>query len=337
MSSIKIQKISITKLAVDCIVNAANQQLIAGGGVCGAIFKDAGYEDLQNACNEIGYCDTGRAVITPAFKLPSKYIIHAVGPVWNGGNDRESFLLSDCYVWSMLLAFRKNCHSIAFPLISAGIYGYPIKEAWEVALSAVSDCIKAYRDYEFDVIFAVIDDGIFDLGQRILSEMNGKSVKESVVRFHQITEPNGYLSNWYLRDFMINGVTYCCVKQYMMQQKALLFGDSEIAEQIMQTRDQAEMKALGKQVKNFNSKIWDGMKQLIVYKAVLAKFSQNFDLAEQLISTGNAPLAECAINDKVWGIGLGMDDNNVDDINAWNGENLLGFVLQAVREELRKR
>ena len=337
MSSIKIQKIGITKLAVDCIVNAANAHLLAGGGVCGAIFKEAGYSELQKACDKIGHCDTGNAVITPAFKLPSKYIIHAVGPVWNGGNNNENQLLYSCYQSSMQQALENNCHSIAFPLISSGIYGYPKKEAWEVALSAVSDFQKANENYSLDVIFAVLDDNIYELGQSVLSGIKCNSAANSVVRFHLITEPNAYLSNWFIRDFVINGKKYCCVEQYMMEQKALIFGDSEIAAQIMQTSDQSTIKALGRQVKNFNSKIWNGMKQLIVYKAVLAKFSQNFDLAEQLISTGNAPLAECAINDKVWGIGLGMDDNNVDDINAWNGEKLLGFVLQAVRDELKTR
>ena len=85
-NSVKIQKTDITKLKTDCVVNAANEELLAGGGVCGAIFREAGMSKLQAACNAIGHCDTGKAVITPGFNLPAKYVIHAVGPIWRGGN-----------------------------------------------------------------------------------------------------------------------------------------------------------------------------------------------------------------------------------------------------------
>lgn len=126
MSSIEIRKISITDLDADAIVNAANDGLWAGGGVCGAIFKAAGHEQLQTACNLIDHCDTGSAVITPGFKLKAKYIIHAVGPVWSGGKNNEPKLLYGAYRRSLELAVENGCKSIGFPLISAGIFGYPV-------------------------------------------------------------------------------------------------------------------------------------------------------------------------------------------------------------------
>ena len=123
MSDIRIQNISITDLATDAIVNAANEGLWAGGGVCGAIFRAAGHDRLQEACNKIGHCDTGSAVITPGFRLKAKYVIHAVGPVWRGGNDHEPKLLYGAYYRALELAMENSCASIGFPLISAGIFG----------------------------------------------------------------------------------------------------------------------------------------------------------------------------------------------------------------------
>lgn len=117
----------ITTLNVDAIVNAANNDLLPGGGVCGVIYSKAGYDELYKSCLEIGHCNTGESVITPGFNLPSKYIIHTVGPVYRDGSHNESKLLESCYLNSLDLAKQNYIHSIAFPLISSGIYGYPKK------------------------------------------------------------------------------------------------------------------------------------------------------------------------------------------------------------------
>ena len=125
----------ITKLHVDAIVNAANPALSPGGGVCGAIHRAAGPE-LALACAEQGGCPTGDARITPGFKLPARYVIHAVGPVWHGGTQGEPELLAGAYRASLELAREHGCRSIAFPAISTGIYGYPLEEATRIAVDA---------------------------------------------------------------------------------------------------------------------------------------------------------------------------------------------------------
>ena len=171
MNSISIKKISITDLSADAIVNAANEGLWAGGGVCGAIFRAAGHNKLQAACNKIGGCATGSAVITPGFGLKSKHIIHAVGPVWRGGESNEPQLLYGAYKNSLQLAMENNCHSLAFPLISAGIFGYPKDKAWRKAIQACKDFFEKNPDADLQVVFAVLDDGILALGQQTLSEI----------------------------------------------------------------------------------------------------------------------------------------------------------------------
>ncbi len=171
MSTIRIQKIGITHLHTNAIVNAANSSLAAGGGVCGAIFSEAGYRELSEACEKIGGCRTGDAVITPGFHLPSKYIIHAVGPIYLDGKHHEPQLLYSAYQNSLRLAKEYQCHSIGFPLISAGIFGYPKKEAWRKALQACLDFLRDHPDYDIEIIFAVLDGDIKTMGEETLKEL----------------------------------------------------------------------------------------------------------------------------------------------------------------------
>ena len=167
-STIEIQKIDITRLDVDAIVNAANTILAEGSGVCGSIFRRAGSYELTKACSEIGHCKTGSAVITPGFNLNAEYIIHAVGPIWRGGDNNEEDLLYSAYEQSLILARENGCHSIGFPLISSGIYGYPKREAWEVAADACSDFIDENPDYPIRIIFAVLSDESKQLGEKAI-------------------------------------------------------------------------------------------------------------------------------------------------------------------------
>ena len=179
MSSIEIRKIGITRLDTDAVVNAANTGLWEGGGVCGYIFNDAGSAEMTAACQKIGHCDEGSAVITPGFELPAKYVIHAVGPRWSGGERNEPKLLYSAYKQSLLLAKENNLHSIGFPLISAGIFGYPVDKAWRKAIQACKDFIDANQDYDIQVIFAVLDDHIKLVGENTIQEIVGDSLNEA--------------------------------------------------------------------------------------------------------------------------------------------------------------
>ena len=168
MSSIDIKKIGITDLDTDCIVNAANSGLAMGSGVCGAIFRAAGPKDMQAACDSIGGCPTGGAVITPGFALKAKYVVHAVGPIWQGGRSKEPEQLYSCYKESLERAKENGCHSIGFPLISSGIFGYPKEQAWDVAIRSCKDWITANPDYDMDIVFAVLEDKVLALGQEAM-------------------------------------------------------------------------------------------------------------------------------------------------------------------------
>lgn len=168
MAAIEIRKVSITDLETDAIVNAANEALQAGGGVCGAIFKTAGYAKLQEACDKIGHCDTGSAVITPGFDMKATYIIHAVGPRWSGGSHGEPGLLKGAYQRALELAVENGCKSIGFPLISAGIFGYPLEQAWEIAIGTCKEFIDANKDKAPQIIFAVLDDAIIQAGRALI-------------------------------------------------------------------------------------------------------------------------------------------------------------------------
>ena len=151
---LKILHGDITKMRVDAIVNAANTTLRMGGGVCGAIFQAAGAEQLQAACDKLAPIRTGEAVITDAFALPARYVIHTAGPVYRDGTQGEEALLRACYTNSLSLAREHGCKSIAFPLISSGIYGYPKDAALAVATDAIN--IRLSHD-DMDVSLVVFD------------------------------------------------------------------------------------------------------------------------------------------------------------------------------------
>jgi O-acetyl-ADP-ribose deacetylase len=168
---IEIVKGDITKLEVDAIVNAANSSLMGGGGVDGAIHR-AGGPAILEACRAIvatqGSCKTGEAVITTAGNLPASFVIHTVGPVWNGGKKDEAIKLANCYRNSLLLAIENNIKTIAFPNISTGIYGYPKKEAAEVAVKTVSQFLST-NDSLQKVYFICFDEENFQLYNSLIS------------------------------------------------------------------------------------------------------------------------------------------------------------------------
>ncbi len=477
MSTIEIRKISITDVDTDAVVNAANDGLWAGSGVCGAIFAAAGYKQLQDACNRIGHCDTGSAVITPGFNMKAKYIIHAVGPIWKDGKHNEPELLYNTYYHSLELALQNNCTSIGFPLLSAGIFGYPLQGAWRQAMRACSDFLDKHPKASMDIVFAVLNSGILDEGNKVLRESSASRYKiadrddwkaldmpakcehfilkrefsaqqmaalrkgnipqemedkwfwfmeadtlyahrswtgiciyriefkadgshavtvnrdpeqysctsidedrqtlnellnwwtqthydhynewlsetvntlkkagkvfdrltlggkeHDAVFFHKPEEPYGFLSNWSPSPFDLDGLHFTSVEQYIMYSKCIVFGDEKSAAAILATDDAAQQQAIGRKATGYNEHVWAGMRQMVAYRGLMAKFSQNDELRQKLLDTGDAVLVECAGSDKIWACGIRLYDDRRFDASNWTGDNILGYALMEVRNRIK--
>lgn len=197
------------------------------------------------------------------------------------------------------------------------------------------DIIKVIPISKLRGMADVLHDLDMDLAVRkVINTMNLQS--NNVICFHKPEERNGYLSNWYHSKFTVDSITFDSGEQYMMYMKATVFNDKEIAKRIMKTTDFAEIKALGRKVRGFTDGKWDTVKLDIMYKGLLEKFKQNPTLKEQLLTTGNSILAECAVKDKIWGIGLSMHDSRRTDQSKWLGQNLLGKTLMRVRSTLQQ-
>lgn len=158
----------IVRMKTDAIVNAANPALLAGSGVCGAIFRAAGYDKLSAECRKKAPCPTGQSVLTSGYNLPARYIIHTVGPVWQGGQEREQEHLASCYTTSLETALKAGCRSISFPLISAGIFGYPAQEALDVACQAIRVFLQCH---DMDVYLVVLERSAVQISRHLTDEL----------------------------------------------------------------------------------------------------------------------------------------------------------------------
>jgi O-acetyl-ADP-ribose deacetylase (regulator of RNase III) len=194
-------------MSVDAIVNAANTALRRGGGVCGAIFSAAGADKLQEECDNIGKCNTGEAVITSGYNLPAKYIIHTVGPIWSGGSSGEAELLHKCYTNSLKLALQHQCKSIAFPLISSGIYGYPKEQALQIAISAIAEFLLTH---EMMVYLVVYDKKAYVLSEKLFSAIE-KYIDDNYVEGHRDIRRRKGIENYELQqlEYMQESYTVC--------------------------------------------------------------------------------------------------------------------------------
>ena len=168
MSSVSLDMGDITRLHVDAIVNAANKTLLGGGGVDGAIHRAAG-KGLLEECRTLNGCNTGEAKITGGYNLPAKYVIHTVGPVYSG-RAKDAELLSACYRNSLEVAKSHDVHSIAFPAISTGVYGYPMKEAAALACAAVKSWLAENPDYGMDVVFSCFGQSAYAIYEDLLKK-----------------------------------------------------------------------------------------------------------------------------------------------------------------------
>ncbi|MEI7885015.1 MAG: macro domain-containing protein [Clostridia bacterium] len=203
----EIVRNDITKIQVDAIVNAANASLKMGSGVCGAIFSAAGEADLQKECEQLGICHVGQAVITSGYALPAKYVIHTVGPIWQGGVAGEAQALANCYSNSLELALRYKCNSIAFPLISSGVFGYPKDEALKIAIASIGEFLLRN---ELLVYLVVYDNKAYQLSAKLFSAIENY-IDDNYIEEHQRNQRisqvviNNYME---MQEFLLEDTIY---------------------------------------------------------------------------------------------------------------------------------
>jgi len=255
----------ITKVRVDAIVNAANSSLLGGGGVDGAIHKAAGPQLLKE-CIKLNGCNTGDAKITKGYNLPAKYIIHTVGPIWYGGNRNEENDLKNCYYNSLSLAKQYNLNSIAFPLISAGVYGYPRDKALNIASSVIKEFLL---ENEMNIMIVVYDNKSFEISEKLYSSIN-QYINDRYV------EDNLYLNNSRLESSRIHSNFISSIEEFeqvpKIKRKRSLDDlidnvDDTFSQMLIRLIDQKEMTDVETYKKaNVDRKLFSKIKNNINYK-----------------------------------------------------------------------
>lgn len=234
---IKIVRDDITKVKVDAVVNAANESLLGGGGVDGAIHRAAGIE-LLNECSTLGGCKTGDAKITKGYSLPAKYIIHTVGPIWKGGEYGERNLLTSCYKQSLELAKQYNCESIAFPLISSGIYGYPKDQALKVAIETISDFLLVN---DMTVYIVVFDKNAFQISSKLFADIH-EYINDCYAEEAEANEPHRVLYTQSMQDGNYLGSDVCGQVRSRRIKDLIKIVDESFSEMLLRKIDEKNMK-----------------------------------------------------------------------------------------------
>ena len=234
---LQIVRNDITKMKVDAIVNAANSSLLGGGGVDGAIHAAAGPKLLQE-CRTLDGCETGNAKITGAYHLPCKYVIHAVGPVWQGGQFHEKELLESCYRTSLELAKIHKCESIAFPLISSGIYGYPKEQALKVAMDVIRDFLF---ENEMQVYLVIFDKTAYQISEKLFADIE-EYIDDNYVDVHTDYRRESMRMNMPMRPLMQYDVceSKCLMAEGNLEDK-LMHIDESFSEMLLRKIDERGM------------------------------------------------------------------------------------------------
>lgn len=317
----------IVRAGTEAIVNAANSQLADGAGVTGAIFKAAGPE-LARHTAKLGGCPTGHARLTPAFQipLPTRFIIHTVGPVFDDYPPIEAVqLLSDAYRSALELAALNGVKSIAFPAISTGIYGFPLKMAAAVALRTVLTFVKDAIHVLEEVRFVVQGEQNLSLYRLDLAQLMGllppEVTGDNTVYFFNREQPYYEFTNPAPYGFFANNTFWKTAEQYFQAQK---FPKMALYEEIRQAMTPAAARDLAQLNRRRQREDWDAVSDAVMRETLRYKFEDNQPLKKLLLSTGQRPLVYADPEDAVWGYGPDRQ-----------GENRLGHFLMELRDQYR--
>lgn len=311
----------ITKVRVDAIVNAANSSLLGGGGVDGAIHKAAGPQLLKE-CIKLNGCNTGDAKITKGYNLPAKYIIHTVGPIWYGGNRNEENDLKNCYYNSLSLAKQYNLNSIAFPLISAGVYGYPRDKALNIASSVIKEFLL---ENEMNIMIVVYDNKSFEISEKLYSSIN-QYINDRYV------EDNLYLNNSRLESSRIHSNFISSIEEFeqvpKIKRKRSLDDlidnvDDTFSQMLIRLIDQKEMTDVETYKKaNVDRKLFSKIKNNINYKpskstaiAFAIALELNLDETKDLLLRAGFAISHSSKFDIIVEYFIEKGNYNIYDIN----------------------
>lgn len=316
---LQIVRNDITKMKVDAIVNAANSSLLGGGGVDGAIHAAAGIELLEE-CRALGGCETGNAKITGAYQLPCKYVIHAVGPVWQGGQHHEKKLLESCYRTSLEIAKAHQCESIAFPLISSGIYGYPKDQALKVAMDVIREFLF---ENEMQVYLVIFDKAAYQISGKLFADI-AEYIDDNYVDEHTDYRRENMRRNTPMQPIMQYS---CCESKCLMSEDDLdtMLGqmDESFAEMLLRKIDERGMTDAECYKKaNIDRKLFSKIRSNMLYKpskptaiAFAIALELNLDEAEDMLRKAGFALSNSNKFDVIIQYFISHGNYNIYEIN----------------------